>query len=198
MQTYPVKKKLCSPARAFGIVRKAIRALPVLKRAGDDNTLSLAFRERLMLAVTQVNNCPMCSFAHSRIALEAGIPDTDIAAMLAGEAGHVPKEELPAVLFAQHYADSRGNPSPETWRRICDEYGPKKALAVLSAIQVIMLGNAYGIPFGSLKGRITGKKEQIDSRSTLAYEIVMLSLLVVYIPAGCIAALFTRTASCPA
>ena len=37
------------------------------------NEISLEFRERLMLAVTEVNGCKYCSYYHARAALDAGI-----------------------------------------------------------------------------------------------------------------------------
>lgn len=44
--------------------------------------LSPAFRERLMLAVTAVNRCRYCSFAHTRMALAAGVSNAEIAQIL--------------------------------------------------------------------------------------------------------------------
>jgi AhpD family alkylhydroperoxidase len=38
-----------------------------------------------MLAVTEVNGCEMCSYAHTKMALEAGLSNDEIQQMLAGD-----------------------------------------------------------------------------------------------------------------
>lgn len=181
-------RALYSPAEAFSILRRALRAMPELRRGEKRGTISPRFKERLMLAVTEVNGCALCSYVHTQAALEAGLSDAEIAALLAGAADNVPAGELPALLFAQHYADTRGKPSPEAWRRIRSEYGEARAGAILSAIQVIMLGNTYGIPLGSLRARLRKQPEQVNPRSSLPYELTMLLLLIVYLPCGAAAA----------
>lgn len=43
--------------------------------------LPRALRERLIVAVAQVNVCRMCEHAHTRMALEAGVSDAELAAL---------------------------------------------------------------------------------------------------------------------
>ena len=71
------------------------------------------FRERIMLAVTQVNECSFCSFAHTRMALAAGVERDEVRALLAGEFEGVPDQEHAALLYAQHWAESGRKPDPE-------------------------------------------------------------------------------------
>ncbi len=184
--------KLYSPAEAYSIVRKAGVTMPDLVRAEKSGDMTEPFKERLMLAVTEVNGCRLCSWAHTKVALEAGLSDAEIKDLLAGQAGNTPQEELPAVLFAQHYADARGNPSPEAWAKIVARYGHARALAILGAVRGIMLGNTYGIPLGSLLSRLRGKRTGIDARSSLAYEIGMLTSAVILIPIALLHALAAR------
>ena len=62
-----------------------------------------------MLAVTQVNGCRWCHYAHARIALTAGV--SAAAAQPDGPgAGRFPQEEAVALAFAQHYAESADRP----------------------------------------------------------------------------------------
>jgi AhpD family alkylhydroperoxidase len=72
--------------------------------------LEPAFRERLMLAVTEVNRCSWCSWYHAKAALAEEIAMEEVRALLAGRYDLVPDEQLPAVLFAQHWADRCGQP----------------------------------------------------------------------------------------
>ncbi|MCH4266652.1 MAG: carboxymuconolactone decarboxylase family protein [Solobacterium sp.] len=182
-------RKLYGPGEAYVNLWHGFRAIPLLKKSQKEGLLSDQFRERIMLAVTAVNGCAMCSYAHTGMALETGMSEQEIKKMLAGEAEGIPEEELPAVLFGQHYADQRGKPTEASWKRLNEVYGAPEAAAVLSAVQMIMLGNTYGIPAGSLKSRIHGDKAGIDTRSSAGYEVGMLLLLIPYIPAAAVTAL---------
>jgi hypothetical protein len=42
-------------------------------------------------------------------------------------------------------------------------------MGILGAIRIIMIGNALGIPWSAISGRLKGKP---DERSTLVYELV--------------------------
>jgi AhpD family alkylhydroperoxidase len=106
------------------------------------------FLERNMLAVTEVNGCALCSYYHTKVALENGMSAEEIKGMLGGDLADAPEAELPAILFAQHYADTRGKPSKEAWERVCAAYGETGAYGVLAAIRMIMMGNALGIGMG--------------------------------------------------
>ena len=174
--------KLCSLAESYRIAYLAVRTVPYMIRGEKTGLLSPALRERLMMAVTEVNGCAMCSWYHVQMALETGMESAEIHNILSGEFRDVPEEEITAVLFAQHYADTRGKPSSAAWEKMKTQYGKDAALAMLGAIRGIMLGNAYGIPSGSLLRRLGVKRFQIDSRSTPLYELAILLSSVVIMP----------------
>ncbi len=117
-----------------------------------------------------MNQCAMCAYGHTKMALESGAGQCGNQAMLGGMTESVPQAELAGVLFAQHYADSRGLPAPETWARLCEAYGRDLALGILGAVRMIMFGNAYGIAFGAIGARFKGKP---DPRSGVLYEAAM-------------------------
>ena len=162
---------------------KAVRTAGAFKKATRSGALSREFAERLMLAVTQVNGCAMCSYAHTKMALEAGLSAQEIEHMLGGTVAGVPTDELPAVLFAQHYAEQRGKPSKEAWARIVALYGGELSLGILGAIRMIMVGNTYGMPLGSLMNRFRSKEGmKPDPRSNIFYELLMMIGFVISIP----------------
>ena len=185
-------KKLFSLAESYQIYYKAIRTLPYMMRGEKNGWMSPALRERLMIAVTQVNGCAMCSWYHVKMALETGMASEEIHRMLSGELRDVPDAELTAVLFAQHYADTRGKPDQAAWDNLKEHYGRDAALAMLGAIRGIMMGNAVGIPSGSLLRRMGVKRSHIDSRSTVVYEIAVLLSSVVLMPLAALQALAAR------
>lgn len=172
-------RKLYSPVEAYWITYNLFRSVPDLRKARKNGEMDRQFMERIMLAVTEVNGCAICSYAHTKMALETGMSNEEIQNMLAGMLTDVPADELEAILFAQHYADSRAKPSKEAWARLVEVYGETKAGGILGAIRIIMWGNAYGIPWSSFSGRFKGKP---DERSTLPYELTMFITVVFYLP----------------
>ncbi|HKM07423.1 MAG TPA: carboxymuconolactone decarboxylase family protein [Sphaerochaeta sp.] len=77
-------------------------------KARKQGLLDKHFMERIMLGVTQVNGCPLCSYAHTKMALEMGMQEEQIEELLGGELKNIPQEQLKAVLFGQHYAEMKG------------------------------------------------------------------------------------------
>jgi len=129
--------------------RRKIRA--VMKGA----TLDPAFRERLMLAVTEVNGCRYCQRAHARLALTAGLSESDVAELATGSLGGSPPEQVPALLYAQHWTETGGQPDPEARRRILEVYGPAQTEAIETALRVIRVGNLAGNTWDGLLYRVS-------------------------------------------
>ncbi len=183
MKKHNVGRKLYSVGEAYMILYRAVRTMPSFLRASKKGVMKNDFTERLMLAVTEVNRCAMCSYAHTKMALEAGMSIDEINSLLAGDLSDVRPDEMPAILFAQHYADSRGRPSKEAWSSILRQYGDKKSIAILGAIRTVMLGNTYGVPLGNLKTRFSKNPHKVvDPRSSIWYELAMLGTFIVFIP----------------
>ena len=179
-------KKLFSVIELFQIMTLAFRSIPLLKRAKAAGKMDKAFLERIMLAVTEVNGCAMCSYYHTKVALEEGFSAEEIRAMLGGSFADVPQVQLGGVLFAQHYADERGKPTRESWARIVEEYSEVGAYGILAVTRMIMMGNAVGIPSGSFLLRFRGKA---DPRSNVFYELMMMVAMVLFIPLAGLTAL---------
>jgi AhpD family alkylhydroperoxidase len=182
-------RKLYSLKEVYTITMLAFRTMPQLRKAKKNNEIEQPLIERIMLAVTEVNGCSICSYAHSKMALEAGLSDIEIKNMLAGISDDIPTEEIQAIMFAQHYADSRGTPSTKSWERVVETYGLSKGKGILGATRVIMMGNAYGIPWSSFVGRIKGKP---DKRSSLPYELTAMACSILYIPVAFLHAMIAR------
>ena len=159
--------------------------------AKKNKILSEHFIERIMIAVTELNGCPFCSFAHTKMALEAGMSNEEIQNLLAGISDDVPKEEMSAVIFSQHYADTRGYPSKESWERVVEIYDLPEAKGILGAIRIMMFGNVAGIAWGSFFNRFKKDKEK-DERSGLPYEIGIMLGTVIYLPIALIHALLAK------
>ena len=181
-------RKLYSVNESYEIFYKGIRTLKYMFRAKKKGKLSNKFTERIMLAVTEVNQCAICSYAHTKRALESGMSNEEIQKILAGIKDDIPDEEVAAVMFAQHYADTRGHPTEKSWQRIIKIYGTSRAMGILGTIRTIMIGNTYGIPWSSFINRLRGRP---DSRSSLVYELKMMITMVVFAPVSLVHALIS-------
>ncbi|MBY5958996.1 carboxymuconolactone decarboxylase family protein [Membranicola marinus] len=137
------------------------------------------FIRRLQLAVTEVNGCPACSYQHTKMALQQGMSNEEISSFLSGDDDFIKPEEAKAILFAQHFADSRGYPEKYAYDAIVKEYGKNEAQTILSAAQIMIAGNMYGIPYSAFQSRLKGKPFK---DSTLFYELGMLVMGVVLLP----------------
>ena len=121
-------------------------------------TLDPAFRERLMLAVTAVNGCRYCSYYHARQALVVGISAQEAEALAAGMVDGCPPEQLPAVLYAQYWAESDARPDPASRQRMVELYGAETAEtaeAIDLALHAIRIGNMAGNTFDYLLYRLS-------------------------------------------
>jgi len=99
-----------SPAALVADFRYMIKRRALIRRAMSE-LISPAFRERLMMVVTEVNGCRYCSYYHAREALKSGISAAELAALLAGQipAG-APAGEHVALTYAQHGAETDAHP----------------------------------------------------------------------------------------
>ena len=157
----------------------------IWSKARKNKELSHEFVERIMLAVTEVNGCEICSYAHTKWALEAGLSNEEIRQLLSGVSESIPEEEMPAILFAQHYADTKGHPSNDSWERIVKVYGSGKAYGILGAVCEIMIGNIMGAPASAFMSRLKGKPYK---NSNLFKELGMILSILIYFPAALLSA----------
>ncbi len=156
-----------------------LNRLPDLKRATRGGRVSKAFSERIMLAVTQVNGCRYCNWGHSVAALKAGVPREQIDAINVSEFTELPPDEVPALLFAQHYAETEGHPDSEAWDKLVEQYAEQGAQDILAYIRMITFGNLWGNSFDALLSRFVGKPAP---NSSLLSELGIIFGSVVILP----------------
>jgi hypothetical protein len=64
---------------------------------------------------------------------------------LAGEIPtDTPKDEISALLYAQHWAETDSHPDPEIRQKIANTYGPQKTAAIEIILRMIRVGNLSG------------------------------------------------------
>jgi hypothetical protein len=55
-----------------------------------------------------------------------------------------PAEELQALLYAQHWAETDGRPDPAARETLVQNYGPDRAGAIETVLRMIRMGNLLG------------------------------------------------------
>lgn len=162
--------------RAFMYIPRAVaKLIGNSKSKLVDNDLL----KRLQLAVTEVNGCPACSYAHTKMALRQGMSGEEISSLLSGEDHLIKPEEAKAIMFAQHFADTRGYPKKYAYDAVIKEYGKKEARIMLSSIQIMISGNMYGIPYSAFQARLKGNPYK---DSSLFFELGMLIAGLILLP----------------
>jgi AhpD family alkylhydroperoxidase len=156
-QTTLFKKRIFTPVTFAASTRDLFAHLADLRSKLRQHRINRSFAERIMLAVTQVNGCRYCSYGHTRMALKAGIPAAELRNLLSGEFNQSPEEELPALFFAQHYAEQQGTYTAAAWQQLEATYGSVTARDILAHIRLISFANLYGNTFDALLSRFKGQ-----------------------------------------
>ncbi len=186
-QEYKKRYSFLEYYKALLLLYHAIGVLKKNKR--ETQLIDEAFIERIMLSVTEVNGCAVCSYAHTSMALKQGFDQEEIESFLGGKDTHIVPHEAKALLFAQHYADTRGYIDRETYNIFIKEYGEEKGEVILAAIKVMMVGNMIGIPMSAFGSRLKGKPYK---GSSIFYEIFMMLSSIIFIPLTAIHSLFYK------
>jgi len=146
-------KRFYTPRSFFRDLRELIARRSEIRETMQSGRVSRAFAEKIMMAVTAVNRCRYCARYHTHLALKEGIPQDEIARILALELDGFPAEEAVALAFAQHWAETGGNPDPEAELRFRETYGPQVSDDILNWIRMITMGNLLGNSWDALLWR---------------------------------------------
>jgi AhpD family alkylhydroperoxidase len=139
------RRRYTSLSQAWRDIRYIGRNHAALRSAVHGDLVSPAFRERVMLAVTQVNGCRYCSYVHSRLALRSGVSLQELADWAKGGIPEdTPDYEVVAVLYAQHWTESDACPDAGAVRRLIDVYGHERAGAIDIILRMIRVSNLTG------------------------------------------------------
>jgi len=146
-------------ASPMEFVRDLYRALtklgPVLSLSLKSG-IAADFRERIMMVVTGVNRCRHCAYGHEFLAALAGVSRAEISRLLAQDLTSSPADQIPALLFAMHWAESDGRPDSAAKSALRARYGVEVARQIEAATLMIHIGNRIGNTFDYLLSRISG------------------------------------------
>ncbi len=147
-------KRFYTPRSFFRDLRDLVARRSEIRETARSGRVSRAFAEKIMMAVTAVNGCRYCARFHSRLALREGISPDEIAKILSLEFSDLPTEEAVALAFAQHWAETEGQPEPEAKRLFRETYGPQVSDDILNWMRMINMGNLLGNSWDALLWRV--------------------------------------------
>jgi AhpD family alkylhydroperoxidase len=147
-------KRFYTPRSFFRDLREMVVHRSAIRETARSGRVSRAFAEKIMMAVTAVNGCRYCAYFHTRQALKEGVREDEIARILSLELGGFPPEEAVALAFAQHWAETEGQPDPEAERRFYETYGPQVSADILNWMRMINMGNLLGNSWDALLWRV--------------------------------------------
>jgi AhpD family alkylhydroperoxidase len=148
------KKRFYTPRTLFRDLREILTHMAKFRETARSGRVSRAFAEKIMIAVTQVNDCRYCARFHTKLALTAGVPAGEIEKIMASEIGEFPEEEAVALAFAQHWAETAGHPDPEAERRFREYYGTQVSADILNWMRMINFGNLAGNTWDAILWRL--------------------------------------------
>jgi len=139
---------------------------PRIVGALRNEEISPAFREKIMLVVTAINECGYCSWFHAKQAVASGVGAEEVGDMfqLQFQANASPRE-LTALLYAQHFAETNRNPDAEMTARLFEDYGERTAKHIVVLIRTIFFGNLFGNTWDAVLSRFKGKPAEGSSKS---------------------------------
>jgi AhpD family alkylhydroperoxidase len=157
------KRTYCHPGELLGDTAHILGSRKKIKALMRGESLDKKFRERLMLAVTEVNGCRYCQFAHARMALSCGLSRSEIDDLSSGVLDNCPAEQVPALLYAQHWAESNANPDPHIRQSVMAVYGDETMQAIELSLYMIRMGNLLGNSWDYLLYRLSfGRRGAVE------------------------------------
>mgnify|MGYP002639505340 CR=1 FL=1 len=156
--TQVFNKRIFTIKEHFKIMNHAAKSFGMLMYVKKHKLFNKQFKERIMLAVTEVNGCELCSYVHTKISLSSGMDSNEIKTILNGNKDDIPENELVGVLFGEYYAFSHELPEKAMVNRLIEEYGRDKAKIICAILGMITLTNSMGISMGLFKERLMFKR----------------------------------------
>jgi AhpD family alkylhydroperoxidase len=151
--------------------------IPALWSIWVGGRLPRAMREKVIVAVAQANACRMCEHAHTRMALEAGVTDSELAALERMDAEGLNRRTWLALAYARERAKDDFAPvsDPKTRQALDEELGPQVVCDIEDVARVMTVANRVANTLNALSDRLRGRPVP---GSRLADELVINLLLL--------------------
>jgi AhpD family alkylhydroperoxidase len=118
-----------------------------------------ALREQIIVAVAKVNACGMCEHAHTRMALEAGVSDAELAALENMDETAFDRRTWLAIAYARERTKVQFAPAAEeaSQEALSDALGAQTRSDVEDVARVMTVANRIANTLNALPDRWRGK-----------------------------------------
>lgn len=159
--------------------------LPALVSIWLSGRLPRPLREQVIVAVAQVNACRMCEHAHTRMALDAGVSDAELAALENMDEHAFDRRTWLAIAHARQRTKSGFKPVVDdaTQAALIEELGAQTYRDVEDVARVMTVANRIANTLNALSDRRNG--DPIPG-SDLTDELV---INVLFFPGACLGTL---------
>ena len=132
---------------------------PALLSIWVGGRLPRAMREKVIVAVAQANACGMCEHAHTRMALESGVSDAELAALERMDAEALDRRTWLALAYARERAsaDFATVSDPDARRALEEELGLQAVRDVEDVARVMTVANRIANTLNALSDRRRGR-----------------------------------------
>ncbi len=137
-------------------ITRMFKQSSAIRKTMKSGRVSKQFQERIMLAVTAVNGCRFCEWGHTKTALNEGCTEEELEQIMNQDFDSCDPNEVVALAYAQHYADTEDNPSAEAWEKLVEFYGEEKAKDIQLVIEMVTIGNLLGNTLDAFESRLKG------------------------------------------
>ena len=124
--------------------------------------VNMAFRQRLWLVVTSVNDCRYCRWLHSTIAMRHGVSYEEAKTLSAGVITDSPAEERPWLLYGLNWAKQDGRTGPEARARLVASYGTRTVRLLELVLRIIRFCNLFGSTWDLMLLKLSGGKRDVN------------------------------------
>ena len=124
--------------------------------------VGMAFRQRLWLVVTSVNDCRYCRYLHSNMALRSGVSFEEVEALASGRIADSPAEERPALLYGLHWARQDGRTDPQARARLVASYDKRTVRVLELVFRMIRFANLFGSTWDLLLLKLSRGRRDVN------------------------------------
>jgi len=143
----------------FRDLAAVLARVPALLSIWIGGRLPRAMREKVIVSVAQANACRMCEHAHTRMALEAGVTNAELAALERMDPQTLDRRTWLALAYARERAKADFAPAsdPEPQLALEEELGAQTVRDVEDVARVMTVANRIANTLNALSDRRRGR-----------------------------------------
>lgn len=130
-----------SPSEMIGGIGSVVRSLPQIWSAYRRRRIDPRLREKIMVAVSEVNACRACTWAHTRMAIQEGISDEELDQLQLPHGGDRRQRVALTYAIARAEAGAHMAPDPEIERALADTFTAAERRDIDAILRLIINAN---------------------------------------------------------